>query len=156
MHPACLPSTSRSPWIYTMTRCANEVGAARRSIGKAVLALTLTAALWPAASAQVQRNFPYNALRGEIAFTDPPDVRLNGQPARLAPGLRLRGPDNLLLVTGAVTGLRARVTYTLDTLGLVKDVWILRAEEATGLWPSTQAEAQQWRFDPAAQIWSKP
>lgn len=123
---------------------------------RAALALLACFALASAASAQVQRNFPQNALRGEIAFTDPPDVRLNGQPARLAPGLRLRGPDNLLLVTGAVAGRRARVVYTIDTVGLVKDVWILRNEEATGLWPATLGEAQAWRFDPAAQTWSKP
>jgi hypothetical protein len=108
------------------------------------------------ASAQVQRNFPGNALRGEIAFTDPPDIRLNGQPARLAPGLRLRGPDNLMLVTGAVVGQRFVVHYTVDTVGLVKDVWILRSEEAQGLWPRRADEAASWRFDPIAQTWTKP
>ncbi|HEU4460903.1 MAG TPA: hypothetical protein VFR90_17415 [Methylibium sp.] len=135
-----------------MLRC-NPRRFARRRAGLALVALLAFAT---AAPAQVQRNFPQNALRGEIAFTDPPEVRLNGSGARLAPGLRLRGPDNLLLVSGAVAGLQARVLYTVDTLGLVKDVWILRNDEATGLWPATPLEAQQWRFDPAAQLWSRP
>jgi len=136
-----------------MYRCSSH--AATRLVFKAALALGLAAVLAPA-SAQVQRNFPGNALRGEIAFVDPPDVRLNGQVARLAPGLRLRGPDNLLLVTGTVAGRSAVVHYTVDTVGLIKDVWLLRADEAQGLWPRTPAEAAAWRFDPAAQTWTKP
>lgn len=136
-----------------MPRCSSP--AATRLALKAALALSLAVVL-PAAHAQVQRNFPGTALRGEIAFTDPPDVRLNGQPARLAPGLRLRGPDNLLLVTSAVIGQRYVVHYTVDTLGLISNVWLLRSDEAQGLWPRTPAEAAYWRFDPAAQSWTKP
>ena len=119
-----------------------------------LLALALSAPV--VAIAQVQRNFPYNALRGEIAFTDPPDVRLNGQPARLAPGARLRGQDNLLVVTGALVGQRVVVHYTIDTVGLIKDVWVLRAEENSGLWPRNAADAASWFFDPVAQTWIKP
>jgi len=137
-----------------MTRCSSH--ATRRRAFKTALALSLTAAFAPAAFAQVQRNFPSNALRGEIAFVDPPEIRLNGEPARLAPGLRLRGPDNLLLVSGTVIGQRHLVHYTVDTLGLVKDVWLLRREEAQGLWPRNAAEAAGWSFDPVAQTWAKP
>ena len=119
-----------------------------------LLALALSAPL--AASAQVQRNFPYDALRGEITMVNPPDVLLGGQPARLAPGARLRGPDNLLLVSGALQSQRFVANYTLDTLGLLKDVWVLRPEEASRPWPRTAEEAAALRFDPAAQSWSKP
>ncbi|WP_421881266.1 hypothetical protein [Methylibium sp.] len=109
-----------------------------------------------AASAQVQRNFPYNALRGEITMVNPPDVLLNGKAARLAPGARLRDTNNLVQVSGALIGQRFMAHYTVDTLGLVKDVWMLRAEEKTGLWPKTADEAARWSFDPAAQAWAKP
>lgn len=119
-----------------------------------LLALALSAPL--AAAAQVQRNFPHNALRGEIVFVNPPDVLLNGGAARMAPGSRLRGPDNLLLVSGAVTGQRYAVNYTVDTLGLVKDIWVLRADELARPWPKTAQEAAGLRFDPAAQSWSRP
>ena len=42
----------------------------------ALLALALGAPL--AAPAQVQRNFPHNALRGELTVAEPPNVVLNG------------------------------------------------------------------------------
>lgn len=119
-----------------------------------LLAFALCAPL--AAPAQVQRNFPHNALRGEITVSNPPDVLLNGRAARLAPGARLRGPDNLLLVSGALIGQRFAAHYTLDTLGLVREVWVLRAEENRGLWPRSSEEAARWQFDPIAQSWSKP
>lgn len=123
----------------------------------ALLALALSASLAPfVVHAQVQRNFPANALRGEVSMTDPPDIAVNGRPARLAPGARLRGQDNMIVVSGALQGQRFVAHYTLDTLGLVKDVWVLRKEEAIGLWPRTPAEAAAWRFDPAAQAWTKP
>jgi hypothetical protein len=108
------------------------------------------------AAAQVQRNFPQSALRGEIGFSAPPDVLVNGRPARLAPGARVRGADNLVVLSGALAGERFVAHYTLDTLGLVKDVWLLRADEATGHWPSTAEESARWSFDPVAQTWARP
>jgi hypothetical protein len=109
------------------------------------------------AAAQVQRNFPVNALRGELLVVQPPDALLNGKPARLAPGLRIRGQNNLLVISGEAVGQKLVVHYTLDTLGLVKDVWILTpAEMRNKPWPTTPREAQTWAFDPIAQVWSKP
>lgn len=110
------------------------------------------------AAAQVQRNFPQNALRGVITFGAPPQLLLNGKTAQLAPGARIRGLDNMLVMSGAVMNLKATVNYTFeDTTGLIKDVWLLRPEEiARKPWPETPAEAQKWQFDPAAQAWTKP
>lgn len=120
----------------------------------ALLALTLAAPL--AAPAQVQRNFPANALRGEIVVQAPPELLLNNRAARLAPGARIRGADNMLMLSGALVGQRYLVNYTVDTVGLVKDVWLLRPEEAkVQPWPRTPAEAARWVFDPAAQTWTK-
>lgn len=115
-------------------------------------------ALAPVAQAQTHRNFPPQALRGEIAFAASPDVLLNSQPARLAPGARIRGEDNLLVMSGALAGRRAVVHYTREaTTGLLLDIWILNAAElARRPWPGTEAEARTWRFDPVAQTWSKP
>ena len=119
--------------------------------------LAATALIAPAA-AQVQRAFPPNALRGAIVMSDPPDITLNGKTARLAPGSRIRNQNNMLEMAGALAGQRLLVNYTFeDTTGLVKDVWILRAEEAAVRpWPTTLEEAQSWIFDPAAQTWTKP
>lgn len=119
-----------------------------------VAALTLAAP--PAAQAQVARNFPYNALRGDIGMLSPPDVLLNDEPARLAPGVRIRGGDNMLVMSADAVGQRFAVLYTLDTLGLVKEVWLLRPEEQAMPWPRSAEEAASLRFDPIAQTWSKP
>jgi hypothetical protein len=109
------------------------------------------------ASAQVQRAFPQNALRGAIVIGVAPDIQLNGDPARLAPGARIRDGNNMTVVPSALTGGRYLVHYTIDTSGLVKDVWILRPEEAAVRpWPETQRQAMEWRFDPVGQVWVKP
>ena len=109
------------------------------------------------AAAQVQRNFPQTALRGAVVFGVAPDIALNGRPARLAPGGRIRDANNMSVVPSAVHGGRFLVHYTVDLYGLVKDVWILTADEAANKpWPTTPDEAAQWSFDPAAQVWTKP
>ena len=109
------------------------------------------------ATAQVQRAFPQNALRGALVVGVAPDILLNGDRARLAPGARIRDDNNMLVVPSALTGGRYLVHYTVDTSGLVKDVWILRPEEAAvNPWPTTRDEAETWRFDPVGQVWSKP
>jgi hypothetical protein len=120
-------------------------------VGAAVLAAPVTAA------AQVQRNFPQNALRGEIQFAAPPEIVVNRTPARLAPGARIRGTDNMLVMSGSILGQRAVVNYTLEpSTGLVKDVWLLRPEEISRRpWPTTPQEAATWSFDPAAQTWTR-
>jgi len=109
------------------------------------------------AAAQVQRNFPQNALRGTISFGTPPQIALNGNPTQLAPGAKVRGTNNLIEMSGALVGAKATVNYTLDAAGVVKEVWILRKEEiAMKPWPETLEQAQNWQFDPAAQTWTKP
>jgi len=121
--------------------------------------IAASAALFVAApvAAQVQRNFPQNALRGSLVIDSPPQIVLNGQPARLAPGARIRGTRNMLEMSGALVGLKLLVHYTVDPDGLVKDVWILTPEEAAKKpWPTAAIEAQTWTFDPVAQVWSKP
>lgn len=129
----------------------------------AVLAATAAAvsvfALPLAAQAQQQlrRAFPENAYRGVIVFGAPPAVRLDGQDTQLAPGSRVRNPDNMLVLSGELVGNKFIVNYTVDPSGIVKDVWILRDEEvANKPWPRNPAEASQWVFDPVAQTWTKP
>jgi len=138
----CDRSDRRSLWIETMNRCAN-----------------LAVVLWIAAAAAIaqplQRNFPANALRGELVIVSPPDVTLNGRAARLAPGSRIRGDNNMLLLSGSVVGNKLLVHYTVDTYGLIKDVWILRDDEAAKPWPRSEQEAARWTFDPTAQTWHR-
>lgn len=120
------------------------------------LAMALSG-LHAAAPAQVQRNFPATALRGEIVVVSPPEITLNGRPSRLSPGSRIRGQDNMLTMSGAIVGRRLIVNYTTDLGGSVHDVWVLRPEEVRMRpWPRTAAEAAEWIFDPVAQTWSRP
>ena len=120
-----------------------------------VLALAMFAWVSPAA-AQMQRTFPQTALRGDMAFGMVPEVSVNGQAARLAPGVRIRGRNNMLVMSASLTSTKQTVHYTVDISGLVKDVWILRPDEiAKQPWPITLREAQTWVFDPVAQIWTK-
>jgi len=120
-------------------------------------AFLATACIAIVAQAQTQRAFPQDALRGSLVIGVAPDVVLNGERARLAPGSRIRNADNMVVVPGAVIGGPYLVHYTLDSTGLVKDVWILRpGEAAVQPWPKTREEAAAWRFDPVGQVWSKP
>jgi hypothetical protein len=107
--------------------------------------------------AQAQRVFQANALRGELVVTQPPEALLNGKPARLSPGARIRNPSNMIQLSGSLLGQTLAVNYTLDPSGELRDVWILSADElAKKPWPATQAEAQRWVFDSTMQRWSKP
>ena len=115
------------------------------------------AALATTAHAQVQRNFPANALRGALVVVDPPVVMLNGEPARLAPGARIRDANNLQQLSGSLVGAKLLVHYTVDGLGLIQDVWILTPQEAAKKpWPTNARDASAWAFDPVAQTWTKP
>ncbi len=109
------------------------------------------------AAAQAPRNFPATALRGEIMITQAPELLLNQVPARLAPGARIRGTDNMLVLSGAAVNRRLLVHYTLDLQGQLLDVWVLTpAELARQPWPATPQEAARWAFNPDTQVWSRP
>lgn len=121
-----------------------------------LIGLTLSAATLVAqAQAVVTRQFPATALRGEMVFGQPPEVLLNGQPARMVPASRIRGTNNLLLLSGSLIGAKAVVHYTLDHQGFVKDVWILREDELKKPWPRTPEEARTWHFEPISQTWTQ-
>ncbi len=122
----------------------------------ATVLIALCAALVGPADAQLQRNFPATALRGTIVVADPPDIYLNGRPARLAPGARIRGKSNMIELTGGLVGARLLVNYTFEINGQVQDVWILRPEEAdVRPWPTSPDQAAAWTFDPVSQTWSR-
>ena len=122
-------------------------------------AFALAALCLPAlpAAAQMQRNFPQTALRGSMVFGIFPEILLNGDPARLSPGTRIRKDDNMGTVPSAMLGGPFLVNYTVDFGGTVKDVWILTpTEAAVQPWPTTLQQAQAWTFDYTAQVWTKP
>ena len=76
------------------------------------------------------RDFPKNALRGQLVVLAPPEISMDGKPDRLAPGARLRSSDNLLLLTGQVINQNLTVNYLRDNMGQVQQVWVLTDAEA--------------------------
>jgi hypothetical protein len=104
------------------------------------------------------RSFPQNTLRGSITFGTDRQIALNGRATSLSPGARVRDQDNRIVAPETLAGTRMLVHYTFD-LGdaQVRNVWILRAEEAAVRpWPTTRAEAEAWTFDAGTLQWTKP
>jgi hypothetical protein len=130
--------------MKTMFRCAIAAIAA--------LAFTLPAA------AQGVRAFPQNALRGAMVFGDYPNIQLNGRATTLTPGSRVRNQNGMIVLAATLTGSKLLVHYTLEIgEAQVRDVWILRPEEAAVRpWPTTLEEARTWIYDPAEMTWVKP
>jgi hypothetical protein len=113
-----------------MNRCLASRFRATRRTTVLVLGL-LTFGLAPAALAQNQpRPFPANALRGTLVVVQPPVIQLDGKTAQLSPGARIRGTNNMLLMSGNLLNQELLVNYTLESHGLVHDVWILTEAEA--------------------------
>ena len=102
------------------------------------------------------RPFPPQSLRGTLVAGTTPEATMNGQEARLAPGVRIRGTSNLLILPGQASGQSLLVNYTVDSYQLIKDVWVLRPAEAEQLWPQTRQEATVWSYNPITGTWTKP
>ena len=127
-----------------------------RCVFKALLGLAVPALLATSVAAQTSRPFPATALRGELLVTQAPELQLNGEPARLSPGARIRGANNLLQMSASLAGQPLLVHYTREPSGLVHEVWILTPEEAARKpWPTSPEQAQRWLFNPAAQTWTR-
>ena len=103
--------------------------------------LTSAAATFPTEShAQFQRIFPQDVKRGTIKFSEIPlEVKLDGTEERLAPGARVRGPQNTFVLNNQLVGQTYRINYTRDPAGMVRDIWILTPEEAEALPDGTPA-----------------
>lgn len=76
------------------------------------------------------RQFPVAAKRGTLMVTAPPEVLINGTVERLSPGVRIRGVNNMLLMSGALVGQTFVVNYVREPQGLIQEVWLLNQAEA--------------------------
>jgi hypothetical protein len=76
------------------------------------------------------RQFPKAVLRGELVVLAPPEITMDGKPERMSPGARIRGADNLLVMSGALVNQKLAVNYLREPAGQVHQVWILTEEEA--------------------------
>jgi hypothetical protein len=114
-----------------MNRCIFKFRAlmAGATIAAAAIASPSAHAQDADASVLVTRDLPKAALLGRMLVQQPPDVLLNGQPTRLAPGARIRDENNQIALSGALMGQAFPVKYLLDSSGLVSQAWILTADE---------------------------
>ena len=118
--------------------------------------ITTTAASTPADGA-IHRKFPQSALRGSIVFGAPPAIQLNGLTGNLAPGYRIHGVNNLIVMSAQLVDQQITVDYTTDVQGQVYEVWLLSPTEiANQPWPTTSAQAAAWTFNLVTQTWTKP
>ncbi len=128
-----------------MNRCLQSASLRLRAVGFAfVLGAALISGGASAQTTDPQRIPPISAKaqRGVLRVVAPPDVLMDGQPARLAPGARIRDRNNLMVVSGALLGQDLVVRYTRDPLGLVHEVWVLTANEAAAGLPPQPAPTQ--------------
>ena len=75
------------------------------------------------------RNFPATAKRGLLTATSFPQVSIDGQTQTLAPGAKIIGPQNTIVMHSTLTNGSYVVNYTVDRLGMIDKIWILTAEE---------------------------
>lgn len=112
-----------------MNRCSSPGASLARRL---LLVACAGLAAAPLAMAQTTpvRPFPASALRGTMVVTQPPAITMDGKAAQLSPGARIKGPNNLLVLTGALVGQEVTVNYTVEQHGMVHEVWILTEAEA--------------------------
>jgi hypothetical protein len=103
-------------------------------LGLALLAAPMAQAQTAAAPEQLGvpglRKFPQNVLRAQLKVTQAPEVLLDGKPARLSPGARIRDTDNRLLLSSNIAGQSFVINFLRNSLGEVHEVWILNEAEA--------------------------
>lgn len=79
--------------------------------------------------AQAARVFPADALRGTMHFIDNLRVTIDGESARMGPGVQLRDQRNMLIVKRSLRGQTHLVNYRRDASGSIYQVWILTDRE---------------------------
>ena len=113
-----------------MNRCSLNLPQRLRLALPLALLATLTLGTGSQAVQPASRPFPPNALRGVLTVTQPPEVLMNGKPDRLSPGARIRGANNMLVMSASLAGQAMLVHYTREPTGSIHDVWVLTAAEA--------------------------
>jgi hypothetical protein len=133
--------------MYTMNRCQSAFSRMPVALLVLVCAIGVPVAVHaqqqqqPVTQQQGVREFPAAALRATLSVSAPPDILLNGNRERLAPGARIRNTNNMLVVPASLVGATYIVHYVREPQGLIKDVWLLTEAEVAvkrkGLEPVT-------------------
>ena len=134
-----------SLWMDTMNRCIESRGRAAL-LACALMAGPALTSLSTTAAQGFVREAPKDVVRGLLVVTAPPQVTMDGKPDRLSPGSRIRGLDNLLVMSGSVVGKELPVVYRRDAAGLIHEAWLLTPEEYAKLSGSDSPNGYQ-RFN---------
>ena len=100
----------------------------------------------PGAAQGLVREAPKDVVRGRLTVTAPPQVMLNEKPDRLSPGARIRGLDNMLILSASVVGQDLPVVYRRDAAGMIHEAWVLTPDEYARLSGSDSPSGYQ-RFN---------
>ena len=101
-----------------------------RWIASALLGLSLAVAAFCASAQGIVREAPKDVKPGIIAVSaTPPIIAVDGVADRLSPGARIRDPNNLLVLSGALAGKSVYTVYRRDQSGMVHEVWLLTPAE---------------------------
>ena len=87
----------------------------------------------------IRQTIPGNAKLGVMKVTLPPEVLMDGKVDRLSPGARIRAENNMMVVSGALSGQSLLVAYVREPQGMLHDVWILNAAERAAVLQKQQA-----------------
>lgn len=121
---------THSLWMNTMNRCLPMPIVRFLRVLILILVWTSSYSPSPASTQTLLRQFPKAAKLGTLVVTAPPEVMINGSSARLSPGARIKGVNNLLVMSASLVGTSVLVNYVRDGQGLIHEVWILSAQEA--------------------------
>ena len=125
----CVPernALSRSLWMYTMNRCSFL---ASLRVMACAFALACGFVATQAQGQQGVRQFPLAVERGILNVTAPPEVLIDGSAERLAPGVRIHGPTNMLVMSASLAGRTVAINYLRGGQGLVQEIWVLNQAE---------------------------
>ena len=113
-----------------MNRCQSVLASRLSGFLLALLAATGLMSPPDAAAQLAVRQFPAAAKRGNLSVTAPPEVLINGRVERLAPGVRIHGLTNTLVMSTTLVGKTMVVNYTRENQGLIHEIWLLNQAEA--------------------------
>ena len=97
--------------------------------------LALVLLSWASAHAQdvIRQTIPGDAKLGVMQVTLPPEVLIDGKVDRLSPGARIRAENNMMVVSGTLSGQTLLVAFVREPNGMLHDVWILNAAERAAM-----------------------
>ena len=126
-----------------MNRCTKSRAGAALAAVLAGLFLSLSFSLTAAHAQGLMRDAPKDVRPGLLTVTQPPEITLDGNPERLSPGSRIRGLNNMLVLSGSIMGQSLPVVYRRDAAGLVHEVWVLTPQEYARFGRNTDLSSPQ-------------